>query len=100
MSRYVTFCISFIEQNERVIYLPKHDTFKVVDKRSLKGVDAKSQKPCPPDLATKLEVALEAQPEPEQPTAQEIANNNFTGLAPAPKSQSGSEIGSKPESQP
>ncbi|MDY7008282.1 MAG: hypothetical protein SWX82_31240 [Cyanobacteriota bacterium] len=62
------------KENERVIYLPKHDTFKVVDKRSLKGVDAKSQKPCPPDLATKLEAALEAKPEPEQPTAQEIAN--------------------------
>lgn len=51
------------KENERVIYLPKYDTFKVVDKRSLKGVNAKSQKPCPPDLATKLEAALEAQPE-------------------------------------
>ncbi|NEP84142.1 MAG: hypothetical protein F6K39_42125 [Okeania sp. SIO3B3] len=51
------------KENERVIYLLKHDTFKVVDKRSLKGIDAKSQKPCPPDLATKLEAALEAQPE-------------------------------------
>ncbi|NEO57676.1 MAG: hypothetical protein F6K54_34190 [Okeania sp. SIO3B5] len=65
------------KENERVIYLPKHDTFKVVDKRSLKGVDAKSQKPCPRDLAIKLEAALEAQPEPEQPTAQEIANNKL-----------------------
>ncbi|NES77053.1 MULTISPECIES: hypothetical protein [Okeania] len=53
------------KENERVIYLPKDDTFKVVDKRSLKGVNAKYQKPCPPDLATKLEAALEAQPEPE-----------------------------------
>ncbi|NER01489.1 MAG: hypothetical protein F6K17_02010 [Okeania sp. SIO3C4] len=97
--RYVGFYLydKQVEENERVIYLVKHDTFKIVDKRSLKGVDAKSQKPCPPDLVIKLEAALEAQPEPEQPTAQEIANNNFTGLGPAKKAQSCSPTGKLPE---
>ncbi|GFZ92297.1 hypothetical protein [Okeania sp. KiyG1] len=95
IARYVGFYLygKQVEDSKRVIYLVKHDTFKIVDKRSLKGVDAKSQKPCPTDLVIKLEAALEAQPEPEQPTAQEIANNNFTGLGPAKNAQSGSPTG-------
>ncbi|NEN90694.1 MAG: hypothetical protein F6K48_17965 [Okeania sp. SIO3H1] len=94
IARYVGFYLygKQVEDSKRVIYLVKHDTFKIVDKRSLKGVDAKSQKPCPPDLVIKLEAALQAQPEPEQPTAEEIASNNFTGLEPTPK-QNGSENG-------
>ncbi|NEO52577.1 MAG: hypothetical protein F6K54_05515 [Okeania sp. SIO3B5] len=94
IARYVGFYLygKQVEDSKRVIYLVKHDTFKIVDKRSLKGVDAKSQKPCPTDLVIKLEAALQAQPEPEQPTAEEIASNNFTGLEPTPK-QNGSENG-------
>ncbi|WP_202225473.1 hypothetical protein [Okeania sp. KiyG1] len=101
IARYVGFYLygKQVEDSKRVIYLVKHDTFKIVDKRSLKGVDAKSQKPCPTDLVIKLEAALEAQPEPEQPTAQEIANNNFTGLGPAKNAQSGSPTGKLAEEQ-
>ncbi|NET46773.1 hypothetical protein [Okeania sp. SIO2B3] len=101
IARYVGFYLygKQVAENERVIYLVKHDTFKIVDRRTLKGVDAKSQKPCPPELVIKLETALEAQPELEQPTADEIASNTFTGLQPAPK-QNGSESGKLPEEPP
>lgn len=103
-ARYVGFYLygKQVEDSKRVIYLVKHDTFKIVDKRSLKGVSAKDQTPCPPELTAKLEKALsepQLQPdtESEQPSAQEIANNNFTGLGPAQKSQSVLPTGKQPE---
>ncbi|NEQ77821.1 MAG: hypothetical protein F6K23_35275 [Okeania sp. SIO2C9] len=104
IARYVGFYLygKQVEDSKRVIYLVKHDTFKIVDKRSLKGVSAKDQTPCPPELTAKLEKALsepQLQPdtESEQPSAQEIANNNFTGLGPAQKSQSVLPTGKQPE---
>ncbi len=84
-ARYIGFYLygKQVGENERVIYLVQQDTFKTVDRRSLKNVS--NHKPCPPDLYAKLEAALSEPIElSEQPTAQEIAQNTFTGLV-APK---------------
>ncbi|MDY7008008.1 MAG: hypothetical protein SWX82_29765 [Cyanobacteriota bacterium] len=51
--------------------------------------------PLSPEERDRLEKIIS---EPEQPTAQEIANNNFTGLAPAPKLPTASQTGKQPES--
>jgi len=109
-ARYMGFYLhgKQVKDNERVIYLIDSDTCKIVDKGTLKGIAKKSQIPCPPDLVAKLEKALSEpvetaispQNEPDTaPTADEIAANTFTGLAPAPKQQNGSDVGSQPDSQ-
>ncbi len=101
-ARYVGFYLHGLQiknEDDRVIYLINQDIFKVVDKRSLKAVAAKSQKPCPPELVVKLEKALSEPEDTEDtaPTAEEISQNNFTGLAPAPK-PTGIVTGNKPDS--
>ncbi|NES64225.1 MAG: hypothetical protein F6K24_02620 [Okeania sp. SIO2D1] len=101
-ARYVGFYLHGLQiknEDDRVIYLTNQDIFKVVDKRSLKAVAAKSQKPCPPELVVKLEKAL-SEPEDTAPTADEIANNTFSGLVPVKKQQTGLQTGNKPELPP
>ncbi len=48
----------------------------------------------------KLLEKLLSEPQESEPTAETIAANAFTGVAPSPKLNSGSETGSKPDSQP
>ncbi len=89
-----------VGENERVIYVHKNNSFKVVDKRSLKAIAEKSQKPCPPELKAKLEAALstpEVIEEDTAPTAEQISANTFTGLAPTPK-PTGTPTGKTPDS--
>lgn len=100
-ARYVGFYLhgKQVREDERVIYLLKNETFKTVDKRSLKAL--KNPKPCPAELANKLEKALSTPENTEDtaPTAAEIAALNFTGLAEAPKPPTGSKTGSQPASK-
>lgn len=88
-------------EDDRVIYLTEHDTFKVVQKYQLKAIAKKQQKPCPAELVAKLEAALSGPEDTEDtaPTAQEIADNNFTGLTPAKKHQTGTVDGNNQDSE-
>ena len=47
----------------------------------------------------KLLEKLLSEPQESEPTAETVAANTFTGVAPSPKLNSGSETGSKPDSQ-
>ena len=74
----------------------------VVRKSALRPYTAKDQKPL---FSGELEQLQHFLTEPQtqdddEPTAQTVAANTLTGVAPSPKLNSGSETGNKPESQP
>lgn len=76
------------------------------DKADLKPLPNKQQPTLTPEERDRLEQIISLpQPQPEvessseNPTAEEIAALEFTGLAPAPKHENGSQSGSKPDSQ-
>ncbi len=80
----------------------------ICDKTDLKPIPLKKQNKLPAYKIKELELILsnpETRTEPitEQedtaPTPEEIATNTFTGLAPAPKQQTGTPTGNKPDSR-